>query len=145
MRGYPATHAARSRLRRPITRQQDCRPCCTPSTPAAVGVRIGMVNVWSNPSGFSLNFVVDGGIAATDEKIELESGGILYKSTSSARRRIPCEHHAKGTKGVTTIGCTRRSGQERRRRGAQPEVVREFLCDACGHTPEVARESGGGR
>lgn len=46
----------------------------------AVGVRLTMKNDWANPSGFSytLGFVKPGEMQASDEKIEIPGGGVLY-------------------------------------------------------------------
>ena len=46
----------------------------------SVGVRLGMVNDWGSPSGFSytLNFAKQVDVAKDDEKIELDGGGVMF-------------------------------------------------------------------
>lgn len=46
----------------------------------AVGIRIGMTNDWGSYTGFSytMGFVTKGDVQASDEKIELAGGGVVY-------------------------------------------------------------------
>lgn len=50
------------------------------ATPSAVGMRMGMTNDWGSSTGFSytLSFVTEGELMKDDERIELESGAVLY-------------------------------------------------------------------
>ena len=45
-----------------------------------VGVRVGMTNDWGSHTGFSytLGFVPEGDVQASDEKIELSNGAMVY-------------------------------------------------------------------
>mmetsp|Transcript_55 Transcript_55/g.159 ORF Transcript_55/g.159 Transcript_55/m.159 type:complete len:139 (+) Transcript_55:252-668(+) len=46
----------------------------------AVGVRLGMTNDWGSPTGFSytLNFVREGGLDRTDERIDLPHNAVVF-------------------------------------------------------------------
>ena len=50
------------------------------ASPESAGVRLGMVNDWGSPSGFSytLDFTKPDKVARDDEQIELEHGGVLF-------------------------------------------------------------------